>query len=98
MEKVTKNVFGNQIIILRRKNKWYAFESLCPHASQPLLNGRVRDNILECIWHNISFNLETGEIVFDSGFRDIPNLKVYKIKVENNEVYVKVTQSKYSIV
>ncbi len=88
-EKIEKNINKTAILILRHNDKWFALEAICPHMSQPLHNAKIRGNILECIWHNMSFNMDTGKIVFDSGFMEIPNLKIYKIKVENKEVYVK---------
>lgn len=88
-KKTERNLKKDAILILRQNEKWYAFEASCPHMSQPLHNAHVKDDELECEWHNMSFNLDTGKIIFDSGFIEIPNLKVYKIKVENGVVYVK---------
>ena len=89
-KKIEKNIDDNLILILRHNDKWYAFEALCPHMSQPLKDARVKGNTLECIWHNMSFNMETGKTIFDSGFINIPDLQVYQIKVQDGIVYVKI--------
>ena len=88
-EKIEKELGNYHILILRQSDKWYAFEAMCPHMSRPLNDALVNDKILECIWHNMSFNIESGEIVNESGFFDIPDLRLFNIKVENKEVYVK---------
>jgi nitrite reductase/ring-hydroxylating ferredoxin subunit len=88
-EKVEKVVHKERLLILREKDKWHAFEALCPHMSRLLDNARLKGKELECIWHNIRFHIETGEILDSSGFIDIPDLKVYEIKIEEGRVYVK---------
>jgi len=88
-EKVEKVVNRTPILILRQEDKWHAFEALCPHMSRSLQRSRVDGNILECIWHNMRFNIETGAIVYESGFIGIPDLKIYETRVEKQEVYVK---------
>ena len=88
-KKVERVVNGKPILVLRQESKWHAFEALCPHMSRSLEGARVDGNILECIWHNMRFNIETGANVYDSGFIGIPDLQPYEIRVENQEVYVK---------
>ena len=94
-EKIERRLGGGRILILRQNNRWHAFEYLCPHMSRPLDGARVSSNVLECRWHNMCFNIETGEILYASGFIGIPDLKVYQIKVENGQVYVKSPSSAY---
>ncbi len=88
--KVEKKINDNRILVLRQNDKWHAFQALCPHMSRPLDAARVTGNSMECIWHNMVFNLETGVIEDHSGFFDIPNLKVYKTKIQQGKVYVQV--------
>ncbi|MDY6954327.1 MAG: Rieske (2Fe-2S) protein [Thermodesulfobacteriota bacterium] len=88
-EKVERVVNRKRILVLRHKDRWRAFEALCPHMSRSLQRSRVDGNILECIWHNMRFNIDTGAITYASGFIGIPDLKVYEIRVENDTVYVK---------
>lgn len=77
-----------QLLILRHHDQWFAFESLCPHMSRPLEGARVEENQLYCQWHNMIFSVETGEVLDDSGFFDIPPLEVYDVRVDDGEVYV----------
>jgi len=88
-EKVERVVNRKPVLVLRRGSKWHAFEALCPHMSRSLQSARVDGNVLECIWHNMRFSIETGAIAYESGFIGIPDLNIYQIRVENQEVYVK---------
>jgi len=88
-EKVKRVVNRRPILVLGHKDRWHAFETLCPHMSRSLQTPQVEGNVLECIWHNMCFNIETGAIVYESGFIGIPNLEIYDIKVKKGEVYVR---------
>ena len=88
-EKVEKVVHRDRVLILRQEGRWHAFEALCPHMSRLLDKATLKGNELECIWHNIRFNIDTGDIVYKSGFIGIPDLKIYEIKIDNGSVYVK---------
>lgn len=57
--------------------------------SLSLESSRVEGNILECIWHNMRFNIETRAIVYKSGFIGKPDLKVYGITVKKGAVYAR---------
>jgi nitrite reductase/ring-hydroxylating ferredoxin subunit len=89
-EKVERILDRRRVLLLRQQGKWYGFEALCPHMSRSLRNSRVEGDVLECIWHNMRFNIETGAVVYESGFIGIPDLKVYEIKIEKEDVYVKI--------
>jgi len=77
-----------QLLVLRQQDQWFAFEALCPHMSRPLEGSEADENQLNCKWHNMIFSLETGEILDDSGFFDIPPLEVYDVRVDDGDVYV----------
>jgi nitrite reductase/ring-hydroxylating ferredoxin subunit len=86
--KIKRKVNEKPILILHRNGRWYAFEEKCPHMSRSMIPARVRDHAIECIWHNMAFDLATGKILDHSGFMDIPALTVYDVKIENGRVYV----------
>jgi len=85
--KIQKNLEGETILILHQDDKWFAFEAKCPHQGRALDHSRVEGDILECIYHSIAFNMETGEIVDNSGYINIPKLKVYNIRVDEEGVW-----------
>jgi len=71
-----------------QQGHFFVFESRCPHVGQPLDLAKVERNELTCNWHNMVFKLEDGEIIYDSGFIGIPKLKVFKVKIENDMVWI----------
>jgi len=86
---IARSVGPETVFIHHHGQKWFAFEALCPHMSRPLDNARIEANTLECTWHNMRFDLKSGTVIEDSGFFDIPALKVYTVKVEGDEVFIK---------
>lgn len=92
-EKTPVYMGNEQIFIYRNDKDWYAFETKCPHQGQTLEHARVVGNTLECNFHSVKFDLNTGRITDAGGYMNLPNLKVYNVKSENGEVLV----NKYAI-
>lgn len=77
-EKLINISFDNvRISIVKGKNQFYAFNSLCPHLKYDLslsnLNGSTK---LTCQGHGVTFDMESGNSTCKSF-----NLKKYKIKI-----------------
>ena len=89
-QKIEKTLDAGPILIARQNDHWYAFEALCPHMGRSLERARIKGNALECVHHNMIFDLQRGNIIYDSGFIQIPDLKVYRVRVENGNVYLNV--------
>ena len=49
-----------KIVLLRTKERIYAFEDVCPHAFWPLSSGTFHDGVLECPGHAWQFSVQTG--------------------------------------
>jgi nitrite reductase/ring-hydroxylating ferredoxin subunit len=70
------------VIIARVEDDFYAFDSRCPHAYQPLIEGRLRGKAIACAYHSIVFNMETGKATFGSS----APLMLYDVRVDGDEV------------
>ncbi len=79
------------LLVLHRPPQWHAFDAVCPHMSRPLADAHIDGNRLECIWHNMIFDLNTGSIQDDSGFMDIPDLSVYPVIVAEERVWAQIS-------
>jgi len=88
-ETMARSVGPDTVLIHHNGQRWFAFEALCPHMSRPLDNAHIEANTLECAWHNMRFDLITGAVIEDSGFFDIPALKVYTVRIEGDEVLIR---------
>ncbi len=87
-EKIEVEIDEKPIFVMLQNKKGYAFDAKCPHMSRSIKDSPVNGNILECIWHNIKYDLNTGDITDDSGYFNIPPLKVYAVRIIDERVYV----------
>ena len=66
----------------------HAVSDLCSHADASLSDGYIEEGEVECPLHGSRFNLTTGEALNLPA--DEP-LKVYEIKVEGDDILVRIT-------
>jgi nitrite reductase/ring-hydroxylating ferredoxin subunit len=64
---------GREIVILRVDGGLHAFDNACPHQGNPLVEGEVLGDVLECAYHGWRFDLATGAcLVGDEPARRYP--------------------------
>ena len=49
-----------EIVVLRVGGEVHAFDNACPHQGNPLVDGEVLGDVLECAYHGWRFDLGTG--------------------------------------
>jgi nitrite reductase/ring-hydroxylating ferredoxin subunit len=49
-----------EIVVLRVGGELHAFDNACPHEGNPLVEGEVLGDVLECAYHGWRFDLGTG--------------------------------------
>lgn len=54
---------GKRILLLRVGDDVHAFDNACPHEGNPLVEGEVLGDVLECAYHGWRFDLATGSCV-----------------------------------
>ena len=58
-------VAGNrEIVLLRVRDEIHAFDNACPHEGNPLVDGEILGDTLECAYHGWRFDLATGACLF----------------------------------
>ena len=80
-------VNDKKILLANFKGKIRATDLICTHANADLSTGFLSEEGVRCPLHLSVFNLENGEP------QNLPAetpLKVYNVKIDNNEVYVEV--------
>ena len=65
--------------------EFYVTDDLCTHGPGSLSEGYIEDDVVECNFHNGSFNIKTGEVVSPPCM--IP-IKTYKTVVEGDRVLI----------
>lgn len=76
-----------KILVANQKGKIRATDLICTHADADLSTGFLSDEGVRCPLHLSVFNLENGAP--QNPPAEIP-LRVYNIKIEQNEIYVEV--------
>ncbi len=75
-----------EIAIYKLKDGIYATDNSCSHEYSPLCEGIVMDGNVYCPKHGSRFDIKTGAVLDPPAIRPV---KVYKVKVENGAVFVK---------
>ncbi len=81
------NTDDKKILLANLKGNIYATDLICTHAEADLSTGFLSEEGVRCPLHLSVFNLEDGEP------QNLPaetSLKVYNVKIDDNEVYVEV--------
>jgi nitrite reductase/ring-hydroxylating ferredoxin subunit len=62
-----------EIVVLEVDGALHAFDNACPHEGNPLVDGEVLGDVLECAYHGWRFDLATGAcLVGDEAARRYP--------------------------
>jgi nitrite reductase/ring-hydroxylating ferredoxin subunit len=75
---------GTRLVVVRSKDKVFAFHDVCPHAFWPLSEGSVRHTVLECAGHGWEFDLETGRCLSTPTYCLTP----VAVKVDGDKVHL----------
>jgi nitrite reductase/ring-hydroxylating ferredoxin subunit len=87
-KKVPVSTNDIDVILYRDDSTWYAFERRCPHESEKLDDASILGNAVTCSQHKLVFNLTTGEVITDNGLLSLPNLKVFPVKIDGQDVLI----------
>ena len=76
-----------KILLANINGKIYATDRICTHAEADLSTGILNEEGVTCPLHLSTFNLETG---IPQNLPAERPLKTYNVKIEQNEIYVRV--------
>jgi nitrite reductase/ring-hydroxylating ferredoxin subunit len=78
------------VAVIKVGDKVYAFSNVCPHQHSPVMySGFVEEGCIVCPNHGWMFELEPGTVKNAN-----KGLDKYEVKIENGDVFVKVTKKK----
>ena len=97
-----KKVFaeGQEILLMRVGDKYYAASDRCPHMNGDLSQGKLEGTVVTCPRHGSQFDISSGQVVrwlkgglmskLGSALKMSKALTVYNVKVENGKILVEV--------
>jgi nitrite reductase/ring-hydroxylating ferredoxin subunit len=92
MQKVT--VGDTAVLIANVNGNFFAVDSVCTHFGGDLSEGILESNIITCPVHKARFDVISGKVVsppIEALDRpDIENLSTYFVKIENQEILIRI--------
>jgi 3-phenylpropionate/trans-cinnamate dioxygenase ferredoxin component len=98
-KKVT--VQGQEILLAKVGEKYYAVGNKCPHLGGDLSAGKLEGTVIDCPRHHSQFDLVTGEVKkwtnWPGPLRTLSEvakkpqpLKTHQVKIENGEILIEI--------
>tara|TARA_B100001540_G_C15518449_1_gene511364 strand:- start:36 stop:356 length:321 start_codon:yes stop_codon:yes gene_type:complete len=79
---------GQKIAIFNVNNEFYATEAYCTHENVSLCDGFIDGDTVECPLHQGVFSISSGKVMESPPTKD---LKTYETKIEEEYVYIKLS-------
>lgn len=76
---------GLTLAVFNIEDQFYVTDDLCTHGPGSLSEGYIDGDVVECDFHNGSFNIRTGEVVAPPCM--IP-LRTYAVHAVNGKIYI----------
>ena len=80
-DNVTVAIGDHEVVVCNVDGDLCALANVCPHASLPIGEGKLRDSILMYPFHGYAFNVQTGKNV---EFKDDMPLELYPIRLSED--------------
>ena len=78
-------IAGTGAIVVRERERLFAYENACPHVGTPLDGGTIEGSILTCPSHGFAFDVTSGECVTASHVALLP----VPLRVDDGFVWVR---------
>src|SRR5215510_4753707 len=83
---VAGQAHGEEAILARRGEEFFAIAAHCTHYGGPLAEGLIVGDTVRCPWHHACFSLRTGEAVAAPAFNPMP---CWRVEKRNGTVFVR---------
>lgn len=85
------HVGGDEVIVVRRGEHYYAVGAHCTHYHGPLAEGLVVGDTVRCPYHHACFSLRNGEVLNAPGMRALP---CWEVERKGTAVHVRKRKEK----
>lgn len=77
---------GRSVLLVRIGDAFFAVEDVCSHDGQPLTDGPLHGQSIECPRHGARFDLRTGRPLCMPAVESIP---VYEVLIQGDDVLLR---------
>jgi len=77
---------GEDIVLARRGDEFFAVGSHCTHYGGPLAKGLMVDDTVRCPWHHACFSLRTGEALRAPALDPVP---CWRVETQGDKIFVR---------
>ena len=81
-------VAGRDVLICNVYGQHYALDSVCPHAGQPLIGGRLEGHRLYCPLHRGSFDIRSGSALSAPASEPV---RTFPVLISAGKVHVEIS-------
>lgn len=74
-----------EILVIKHAGQIYCLQARCTHAGAPLVEGELKDDILQCPWHGSRFNIKNGLVIRGPA---VKQLRTYNCMIEEDHLLV----------
>lgn len=80
---------GHSVVIFNVEGHLHAIEDECPHAGAALCTGRLSGRLIQCPAHGLRFDIESGSMPGNPGFR----VQVHRLWLQDDAYMLEIHQS-----
>ena len=81
-------VSGREVLVCHVHGQYYAIDSICPHAGQPLIGGRLDGHQLYCPLHRGSFDIRSGQALSQPASDPV---QTYPVLISGGKVHIEIS-------
>jgi len=92
---------GQEILLARVGDSFYATDNLCPHLKGNLSAGKLEGTVVTCPRHGSQFDLKNGKVVrwlkgsgllstVGKALKPPKPLKIYNVKIEGDKILIEI--------
>jgi nitrite reductase/ring-hydroxylating ferredoxin subunit len=74
-----------EILVVKYAGQMYCLQARCTHAGAPLVEGELKDDVLQCPWHGSRFNIKNGLVIRGPA---VKQLHMYNYTIEEDRLLV----------
>ena len=79
---------GREYAIYHTVDGYFASDGMCTHEAEPLADGIVIDNVIECPLHQGRFDVRSGKALSAPVCVD---LQTFPVQIHNSDIYIQIS-------